>query len=63
MKFARLTAPNGASVWIAPAWVQTVRLPTVGEYPGKTQAVIVMSGNIQAVVESPSDTVAALESA
>ena len=62
MKFAKLTALDGNAVWVAPISVQAVRPPLAGEYTQKAGAVVVLSGQSQAVKESPAEVIKALES-
>lgn len=54
-KFARLTRPNGTSVWIDGKSVSSIRAPLPGEYGARVKAVIATEPLTQAVEETPED--------
>ena len=55
-RLARLTRPNGTSVWIDGKSVSSIRAPLPGEYTTRVKTVIATGPLVQGVAETPEDT-------
>lgn len=58
--FAKLTAPDGSSVWVNVSTISLFREPLLREYPMGTNCVLVAGGATLAVREYPAAILAVL---